>query len=187
MNLPNTLNFLFLSLKLVLDRESVMYCAYIYIAGCKFIPATQRPDGTWRKPRRVKDGYVPQEEVPLYESKGKQFRARQNTGLPVGLPPELAEPPKNKKGQNVIQPIPGMVIVDKKKKKKKTGLTTYLHFLNILIGKLKKLSIERVLLKRSCTKWLEMAHKFLRCKHYFLNYNWICPNNLLFLTAFIIH
>ncbi|KAL4702622.1 hypothetical protein ACJJTC_013043 [Scirpophaga incertulas] len=93
--------------------------------GCKFIPATQRPDGTWRKPRRVKDGYIPQEEVPLYESKGKQFKARQNTGLPVGLTPEIvAAAQKPKKGTTGnIQPIPGMIInVDKKKKKKKSGV-----------------------------------------------------------------
>ncbi|XP_026761702.2 partner of Y14 and mago [Galleria mellonella] len=93
--------------------------------GCKFIPATQRPDGTWRKPRRIKEGYVPQEEVPLYESKGKQFKARQNTGLPVGLTPEIvAAAQKSKKNQSgLIQPIPGMIInVDKKKKKKKTGV-----------------------------------------------------------------
>lgn len=90
--------------------------------GGKFIPATQRPDGTWRKPRRIKDGYVPQEEIPLYESKGKQFKARQNTGLPVGLTPEIVAQTQKKKNHGVIQPIPGMLInVDKKKKKKKTG------------------------------------------------------------------
>ncbi|KAJ8731101.1 hypothetical protein PYW07_004265 [Mythimna separata] len=90
--------------------------------GSKFIPATQRPDGTWRKPRRIKDGYVPQEEIPLYESKGKQFKARQNTGLPVGLTPEIVAQAQKKKNHGVIQPIPGMLInVDKKKKKKKTG------------------------------------------------------------------
>ncbi|CAG4959307.1 unnamed protein product [Parnassius apollo] len=92
--------------------------------GCKFIPATQRPDGTWRKPRRIKEGYVPQDEVPLYESKGKQFKARQNTGLPVGLTPEIVAQAQKKKGHSgIVQPIPGMIVnVDKKKKKKKTGI-----------------------------------------------------------------
>lgn len=38
--------------------------------GERILAPTRRPDGTLRKPIRIRAGYIPQDEVAIYQSKG---------------------------------------------------------------------------------------------------------------------
>ncbi|CAJ0568046.1 unnamed protein product, partial [Mesorhabditis spiculigera] len=50
-----------------------------------FIASSQRADGSWRKPRKVKEGYIPQDEQPKYQAKGTEPAVRGRA--PVGITP----------------------------------------------------------------------------------------------------
>ncbi|XP_055335435.1 partner of Y14 and mago-like [Paramacrobiotus metropolitanus] len=55
-------------------------------SGATIIPASKRADGTWRKPIRVKEGFVPQDEIPAYKTKQEIIRTNIPSG-PFGLDP----------------------------------------------------------------------------------------------------
>ncbi|KAK4491238.1 hypothetical protein RD792_001971 [Penstemon davidsonii] len=66
--------------------------------GERLLGPTRRPDGTLRKPIRIRAGYVPQDEVAVYKSKGalwkKDMEALQE--VPPGYDPVVETKPKSK-------------------------------------------------------------------------------------------
>ncbi|PAN50487.1 hypothetical protein GQ55_9G534300 [Panicum hallii var. hallii] len=63
--------------------------------GERIIAPTRRPDGTLRKAIRIRAGYVPQEEVAIYQSKGALMR-KSGPDVPPGYDPALAVDAKPK-------------------------------------------------------------------------------------------
>jgi len=65
--------------------------------GERLLAPTRRPDGTLRKPIRIRAGYVPQEEVAIYQSKGALWKKEMASQAgPPGYDPELDAKPKTK-------------------------------------------------------------------------------------------
>ncbi|KAI4299030.1 hypothetical protein L6164_032525 [Bauhinia variegata] len=65
--------------------------------GERILAPTRRPDGTLRKPIRIRAGYVPQEEVAIYKSKGALWKKEMASQVgPPGYDPALDAKPKTK-------------------------------------------------------------------------------------------
>lgn len=57
--------------------------------GERILAPTRRPDGTLRKPVRIRAGYTPQDEVAIYQSKGALLRKAAELLVPPGYDPAM--------------------------------------------------------------------------------------------------
>ncbi|XVF68102.1 hypothetical protein PTKIN_Ptkin10aG0176200 [Pterospermum kingtungense] len=65
--------------------------------GERILAPTRRPDGSLRKPIRIRAGYVPQEEVAIYQSRGALWKKEMASQVvPPGYDPAVDIKPKTK-------------------------------------------------------------------------------------------
>ncbi|XP_065872363.1 partner of Y14 and mago [Euphorbia lathyris] len=66
--------------------------------GERIVAPTRRPDGTLRKPIRIRAGYVPPDEVAIYQSKGALWKKEMQSQqvVPPGYDPAHDTKPKTK-------------------------------------------------------------------------------------------
>ncbi|ESQ35712.1 hypothetical protein EUTSA_v10008698mg [Eutrema salsugineum] len=64
--------------------------------GERILEPTRRPDGTYRKPIRIRAGYTPQDEVEVYQSKGTLMKKGMVSQIPPGYEPDPTPKPKTK-------------------------------------------------------------------------------------------
>ncbi|XP_051144656.1 partner of Y14 and mago isoform X2 [Andrographis paniculata] len=66
--------------------------------GERILAPTRRPDGTLRKPIRIRAGYVPQDEVAIYQSRGAIWKKEMSASheAPPGYEPDVETKPKSK-------------------------------------------------------------------------------------------
>ncbi|TKY60178.1 Partner of Y14 and mago [Spatholobus suberectus] len=64
--------------------------------GERIVGPTRRPDGTLRKPIRIRAGYTPQDEVAIYQPKGALLKKEMGSAGPPGYDPDADAKPKTK-------------------------------------------------------------------------------------------
>ncbi|KHN06508.1 Partner of Y14 and mago [Glycine soja] len=64
--------------------------------GERIVGPTRRPDGTLRKPIRIRAGYPPQDEVAIYQPKGALLKKEMGSAGPPGYDPDADSKPKPK-------------------------------------------------------------------------------------------
>ncbi|XP_021287235.1 partner of Y14 and mago isoform X1 [Herrania umbratica] len=108
--------------------------------GERILAPTRRPDGTLRKPIRIRAGYVPQEEVAIYQSKGALWKKEMASQVgPPGYDPAMDTKPKTKSAKR-----------NERKKEKRLQLAKYLDIFVSLMAHFKPPWMVILFVHRSC-------------------------------------